>query len=150
MNRIITYSIASSLGLAIAALLSIPTFTAMRDWKPQQQAPPPVASQIAPSTTTPAPPAENQTLLNADLAMGQLTVTVNGAPAGSLQGTAQLDISHFCHPGGNTVRLMWVGPAQGGVKASHTAAGVTRDLTEAHLVPADTQTAGIQEMTLYL
>lgn len=152
MNRMITYSIASSVGLAIAAVLSIPTFNAIRDSKQQhqQQAPPPAATQIAPTTTTPAPPSENQTILSADLAMGQLTVTVNGAPAGSLQGTAQMDISHFCHPGANTVRLMWVGPVQGGVKATHTTAAVTRDLTEAHLVPADTQTAGIQEMALYL
>ena len=150
MNRMITYSIASSVGLAIAAVLSIPTFNAIRDSKQQQQAPPLAATQVAPTTTTPAPPSENQTILSADLAMGQLTVTVNGAPAGSLQGTAQMDISHFCHPGANTVRLMWVGPVQGGVKATHTAAGVTRDLTEAHLVPADTQTAGIHEMALYL
>jgi hypothetical protein len=130
--------------------MSIPTFNAMRDFKPHQATTVPAPTEIAPAPVANAAPTENQTLLSADIVMGQLTVTVNGAPAGSLQGTTQLDISRFCHPGGNPVRLMWVGPAEGKVKASHTTAGVTRDLTEAHLVPADTQTAGVQEMTLYL
>lgn len=152
MNRLLTYSIASSVGLLIAALLSIPTITAMRDFKPVQAAPAPptpTAEIAAPAAGVKAP-VENQTVLRADIPSGQLVITVNGAAAGSMQSTTDLDITQFCHPGPNTVRCMWVGPVQGGITAVHTAAGITRDLTELHLVPADTETAGVREMILYL
>lgn len=152
MNRLLTYSIASSVGLLIAGLLSIPTITAMRIYKPPVAAPAPgaAAAEIAAPATTAKPPVENQTLLRADIPSGQIVVTVNGSAAGSLQSTTDLDISSFCHPGPNTVRCMWVGPVQGSVSAVHTEAGTTRDLTDIHFVPADTETAGVREMLIYL
>jgi hypothetical protein len=97
----------------------------------------------------PSAPVDNQTTLEADITSGMLTVTVNGEPAGSLQGPAKLDISHFCKAGPNTVRLMWVGPTQGEVHAMHTSAGVVREVGSAYLVPADTETAGLREVIFY-
>jgi hypothetical protein len=67
-----------------------------------------------------------------------------------MQSTVDMDITRFCHTGPNTVRCMWVGPVQGSVEADHTAAGVTRNLTELHLLPADTEAPGVRELVLYL
>jgi hypothetical protein len=152
MNRIITYSIASSAGLLIAALLSIPTLRSVKEWERTHAAPPPAAAvlDVQPTPAAPTAPVENQTILEADITSGMLTVTVNGEPAGSLQGPAKLDISRFCKPGANTVRLMWVGPTQGEVHAMHTSAGVVREVGSAFLVPADTETAGLRELAVYL
>ncbi|HEY3267559.1 MAG TPA: hypothetical protein VGM37_11570 [Armatimonadota bacterium] len=152
LNRLFTYSIASSVGLTIATILAAPALLSMRYDAAPAGPPGPAPADIAQALTAPAPaPADNQTLLSADIQSGGAIVTINNQPVGQFQAQASVDVSRFLHSGENAVRVMWVGPVGGDIRIQHAAAaGQFREVADCFLAPASTMTAGERTLTVYL
>jgi hypothetical protein len=147
---------AAAVGLVIAMALALPGLLSVPPTPPSEEPPATAtvrakAPDLADGMTKPPAPADNQTLLIADVPSGMLTATVNGQSVGELQSTLVLDISRYTRPGENTLRIFWVGATDGNVKITFAAqAGTPRDVIRAFVIPSETAAPGERTITFFL